>query len=59
MHLVILVFKVQILFVTGLTGWISLKAWISPVVLGGINILLLVYGITNSKRYSVFHGILS
>ena len=29
-----------------------------PVVLGGINILLPVYGITNSKRYSVFHGIL-
>ena len=28
------------------------------VVLGGINILLPVYGITNSKRYSVFHGIL-
>ena len=27
-------------------------------VLGGINILLPVYGITNSKRYSVFHGIL-
>ena len=28
------------------------------VVLGSINILLSVYGITNSKRYSVFHGIL-
>ena len=28
------------------------------VVLGGINILLPVYGITNLKRYSVFHGIL-
>ena len=27
-------------------------------VLGGISILLPVYGITNSKRYSVFHGIL-
>ena len=28
-----------------------------PVVLGGIIFLLLVYGITNSERYSVFHGI--
>ena len=27
-------------------------------VLDGINILLPVYGITNSKRYLVFHGIL-
>ena len=27
-------------------------------VLGGINILLPVYGIANSKRSSVFHGIL-
>ena len=27
-------------------------------VLGGINILLMVYGITNSKRYLIFHGIL-
>ena len=27
-------------------------------VLGGINILLSVYGITNSKQYLVFHGIL-
>ena len=30
----------------------------SVLVLGGINILLPVYSITNSKRYSVFHGIL-
>ena len=29
-----------------------------PLVLGGINILLPVYCITNSKHYSVFHGIL-
>ena len=28
------------------------------IVLGGINILLSVYGITNSKQYLVFHGIL-
>ena len=27
----------------------------SSIVLGGINILLLVYGITNSKWYLVFH----
>ena len=27
------------------------------VVLGGIIFLLPVYGITNSERYSVFHGI--
>ena len=26
-------------------------------VLGGIIFLLLVYGITNSERYSIFHGI--
>ena len=30
----------------------------TDIVLGGINILLPVYGITNSKWYSVFHGIL-
>ena len=29
------------------------------VVLGDINILLSVYGIANSKRYSVFHSILT
>ena len=28
------------------------------IVLGGVNILLPVYDITNSKRYSVFHDIL-
>ena len=27
------------------------------ILLGGIIFLLLVYGITNSERYSVFHGI--
>ena len=26
-------------------------------VLGGISFLLLVHGVTNSQRYSVFHGI--
>jgi len=29
------------------------------VVLGSISFLLLVYGITNSERYSVFYGIWS
>ena len=31
---------------------------VPSLVLGGISILLPVYGITNSKRYSVFRGIL-
>ena len=35
-----------------------LKLNICAIVLDGINILLPVYGITNSKQYSVFHGIL-
>ena len=38
--------------------YVCMCACVYVLVLGGINILLPVYGITNSKRYSVFHGIL-
>ena len=40
---------------TGILQWIQTSL---IVVLGGINIMFPVYSITNSKRYSVFHGIL-